>query len=103
MSTVIELVKDGFFEDCENFEKMFLSKDGRLDTESLENMWNAFQNRKYCMKYYITHGDMMPSFGLPGKYKDRKYSESIYRTCLETGETWQEKTGYEPPAEDELW
>jgi len=98
-----ELVESGFFNDCEVFKKMFLSKGGKIDLERLESTWDVFQGRKYCMKYYMTHGDIMPTFGLPEKYQDPKFSEDVYKKCLETGETWQEETDYEPPPEGELW
>ena len=104
MTHLLELVKSGFFDDCENFEKTYIDKKGRLDVESLSRAWETFQHRKYCMKYYLTHGNIMPSYGLPPKYQNPRLAEAVYKTCLETGSTWQEETGYEAPDPDkEVW
>lgn len=99
---LIQLLKDGFFNDSDFFEKAYVGKNGKVDMESLSRVWEAFKGRKYSLKYYMVNGNTIPTWGVPSKYRDPDEAEKLYKECMEENTTWQDKLGYKTPPEGTL-
>lgn len=100
---LIKLLNDGFFNDAEFFQKAYIDKKGVMDMDGVTRLWASFRGRKYTMKYYMVHGNTIPTWGVPSRYRDPDEAEKVYKACLEEGVTWQEKLKYKPPKSNEVW
>lgn len=88
-SKLIELVKDGFFDGAEYYEKFYIAKDDKVNLEKLFGLWQSCGGRKYKMKYILSHNETGPAWS-GSRLKNPDQEEQLYRECLEAGQTWQE-------------
>lgn len=98
-----ELLTSGFFDDAKFFQQAYISKKGILDLDGVTKLWEAFKGRKYTMKYYLMHGDTIPTWGVPKKYRDPDEAEKLLQECIKEETTWQDKLSYKLPPKNELW
>lgn len=90
---VMRLLNDGFFDGVDFGED--------ITAEKIQSLWEMFGGRKYQMKYYLMHHDIMPTWGVPDEALENP--EKVYKECLESGKTWQEYTGYKKVKKGVLW
>ena len=100
---LMQLLNDGFFGNAEYLTKAFVDSNGALDFDRLLIMWKQFDGHKYKLKYLLTYGSVMPSWGVPSKYKDQDEAEQLYKECLEENTTWQDKLNYKVPEDGTMW
>ena len=87
-----ELLDTGFFDDSDL--RRYADTNGRIRFGELRDLFIACKCGKYALKYLITNGSLLPTWGAPAKYGDPDEAEELYRRCLENGTTWEEETGY---------
>ena len=97
MDELADLLSKGFFDDAEFFQRVYIGKNGVLDYEGFKNLWESFKGRKFTLKYYLIHGNTIPTWGVPSKYRDQDEVEKLCKECLDENVTWQEKLNYKVP------
>ena len=86
------LMSEGFFSDI-LFGEDFVTPDGKLRFDKLQELFTMFDGCKYQMKYYLVHHNIVPTRGVANAPKSAEAREAMYRDCLKQDITWEEYLG----------
>lgn len=89
---VAKLLEDGFLNGVD-FGR-YADEDSRIKFGELRDLFVSCKCRKYALKYFLVHRQLMPEWGTPSVYRDPDKAEELYKACLEQGTTWKHYTGY---------
>jgi len=89
---VADLLQSGFLNGVDFGP--YAEENGRIKFGEIRDLFISCKCRKYALKYFLVHHNLMSEWEAPSEYRDPDKAETVYKDCLEKGVTWETLTGY---------